>query len=93
MKFTPLTLLATLILSALGAAIPTPAALAGIALAREAKEGLGRGGYNNVPGPEVPGTDGRGGYNRRAETPGTDGRGGYNKVSGEAGTNGRGGYN
>ncbi|KAH9218317.1 hypothetical protein DL95DRAFT_385724, partial [Leptodontidium sp. 2 PMI_412] len=78
MRFTYITVLATLFVSALGAAIPSPAEPAGIAIAREAEAD---GGY---------GTDGRGGYNKRAELPGTDGRGGYNKRAELPGTDGRG---
>ncbi|KAK0105676.1 hypothetical protein ONS95_004203 [Cadophora gregata] len=79
MRFTSSTLLATLIVSAIGAAIPSPVDPAGVNLAREADvDGQvgtdGRGGYNKRA--ELLGTDGRGGYNKRAELPGTDGRGG-----------------
>ncbi|KAG4433389.1 hypothetical protein IFR05_011125 [Cadophora sp. M221] len=70
MRFPTITILATLFISALGYAIPSPAEPAGIAIAREAEAVADVGaGY---------GTDGRGGYNKRAELPGTDGRGGYN---------------
>ena len=69
MRFTPIAVFATLFASALGAAIRSPAQPAGIALAREAVADVNA---------EL-GTDGRGGYNKKAELPGTDGRGGYNK--------------
>lgn len=67
MRFTYISLLATLVISAIGAAIPSPVEPSGVTLAREA----------DADGQLS--TDGRGGYNKRAELPGTDGRGGYNK--------------
>lgn len=96
MKLTLITVLATLCISALGAANPSSAEPAGIALAREADADVilgtdGRGGYNKRA--QLPGTDGRGGYNKRVEVPGTKGRGGYNRRVQLPGTDGRGGYN
>ncbi|CZS99616.1 uncharacterized protein RAG0_18049 [Rhynchosporium agropyri] len=78
MKFTTLTILATLIASALGVAIPAP-------VGKRAKipGTSGRGKYNKVS--EMADTDGRGAHNERAQFPGTSGRGGYKRVAGEAG--------
>lgn len=81
MRFTYITILATITMSAMSAPIPSPVEATGTDIARGAAVDV------------QPGTDGRGSYNKRAELPGTDGRGGYNKVVEVASTDGRGGYN
>ncbi|PVH86142.1 hypothetical protein DL98DRAFT_510810 [Cadophora sp. DSE1049] len=91
MRFTYITLLTTLVVSAIGAAIPSPVEPAGATLAREADADVqlgtdGRGSYNKRV--QLPGTDGRGGYNKRIEVAGTDGRGGYNKRAESTSTDG-----
>ncbi|CZR62958.1 uncharacterized protein PAC_12855 [Phialocephala subalpina] len=102
MRFSTISVLATLIITVLGVAIPSPVQAAGLIPARDSESSYtlrvraddatavddGRGGYNRRA---EAGDDGRGGYNRRAEA-GEDGKGGYNRRA-EDGEDGRGGYN